>query len=543
MASGLSICSDRPTPTSNPAKVTAMLFRAVFSAGPRKGEPCTSVVPSKDPAGVAALCKGLNVRFASMDNPARVKVERFTPEADAPWGILGWRVGPNGSGARVTGAGHGECFGSRELWETYQTDIRKVCETYAPPGPAFYSVPLATESAWKWREREMLKQPSGTFWLPWRGAPWWLESHKLAMHYPRPAETPGNIAYTPSEGYGERDRQVSTSVRRYLEREFPDVPADERETYARKWDKEHSPLTLRFATTRKEIRHVYENGPRSCMGGPASGFDCGPTHPAEVYAAGDLAVAYLEGRDGEIKARGLCWPDRELFFTPFYGATDKLSALLEAKGWEDGEPEGAKLLELRDDMGRLVMPYLDNGMGYSFSGSGLVIDCEGQPADSTNGIAPDENRHPCATCGTRIDPDYDDSGPDPGTGDLLCWDCYGERVSFCDGCCEDVYRDDTVETEDGPRCDGCAEDYRECPGPIGEERQGCQHNYYPVYIPDMIEGPDGEGRCLDCHEDSVEVCDECADEVERGTTETDERGYQICPECAQHTLELEETAA
>lgn len=65
--------------------------------------------------------------------------------------------------------------------------------------------------------------------------------------------------------------------------------------------------TLQFASTPEEIVEVYRAGPHSCIA------DFPPeVHPARVYGAGDLAVAWL-GDGARTWARALVWPARRVY--------------------------------------------------------------------------------------------------------------------------------------------------------------------------------------------------------------------------------------
>jgi hypothetical protein len=78
-----------------------------------------------------------------------------------------------------------------------------------------------------------------------------------------------------------------------------------------------------------------------------------------VYAAGDLAVAYLQNPAGKISDRVLCWPEKKRYGRVYGGGDGRIQRLLEEAGFKCGELEGARLLKVRK-RGTYVMPYIDN---------------------------------------------------------------------------------------------------------------------------------------------------------------------------------------
>ena len=116
-----------------------------------------------------------------------------------------------------------------------------------------------------------------------------------------------------------------------------------------------SKAELKFATTEEEIVKVYKTGPNSCMRNCDS---------VRVYATEDVAVAYLE-LDDEIVARSVVCINKDigLQYVRAYGLVDVMVAALERGGYVSGSLEGCKLRHILDGYSRIVMPYLDGGMG------------------------------------------------------------------------------------------------------------------------------------------------------------------------------------
>lgn len=293
-----------------------------------------------------------------------------------------------------------------------------------------------------WKEREAHKLVSGAHKnVVWAKERFWTDAVALrALHYAHiSTEDPTMLAYTPSEEYGERDRQNRIKPGKYLQKYFgasektgligfgpykghsPKLNPKEIAYYAEWWEKGSKPSKfgaweLRYAKTGAEIAEVYINGPRSCMSaGQVDGGSNTKTSPTRVYGAGDLQLAYLW--DGEKpRARALCWPDKKVFGRCYPAeqnyATDRfkdqaealscqqeLRARLLAQGWTDiyKDPNvfvGARLRRLKHGKGgnHYVMPYLDNDYGVN-----VVPD-----DDSIFVMARTDPQHHCSTTGGYI---------------------------------------------------------------------------------------------------------------------------------------------
>jgi len=135
------------------------------------------------------------------------------------------------------------------------------------------------------------------------------------------------LAYTPSAEYGERDRTVRTKPGRYLNKFFSDVLTKKQIAYyAEWWVRGQRPklldlscLPVGIAMGPDDIADVYVNGPESCMDG--SYFSDPEQHPARIYGAGDLGVAFLRKPSGDHPefakapdyiARALVWPEKKV---------------------------------------------------------------------------------------------------------------------------------------------------------------------------------------------------------------------------------------
>lgn len=256
-----------------------------------------------------------------------------------------------------------------------------------------------------WHERETSRQAARPL-LGWCEQSFWREEHSIyKYHFPHGATgNPALIAYTVDDEKGERDIQTPIKPGRYLRQFFSHVLSEKQIAYYADMHTKYKPqatiwadLPVKFATTEQDIVDVYARGPVSCMSG--NGFATADNiGPARVYAAGDLAIAYMEASEPlserrapshTIVARALCWPEKKVVgrvyptpdgweqdgFESWHAATSCQSTLLrklQDEGYTsvlDGGATfaGAKLLRVpkfkhahRSLTDCFVMPYLDS---------------------------------------------------------------------------------------------------------------------------------------------------------------------------------------
>ena len=249
---------------------------------------------------------------------------------------------------------------------------------------------------------------SESFWRNLAGAP----------HYARiPADDDKVVEFYESEAKAERFQPTRARIGRFLQRFAGQVLTPREISFFVEWQARgvrpaDPSLDLRFATTPDDIIRVYQDGPSSCMRG-----DTAP----QVYGAGDLAIAYLEGgegsrHEGEPVARALCWPARKVYGRVYPETSSDEGGDLESRLRADGyvsvyaKPDGfngARLLKIEAERGSYVMPYLDN---FRFNDSGDHFTAHAQGAeccDSTGGLweCEEELGEQCDQCGDYTDPD------------------------------------------------------------------------------------------------------------------------------------------
>lgn len=218
-----------------------------------------------------------------------------------------------------------------------------------------------------------------------------------------------------------------------------------------------------FAHTPDEIVGVYTSpGPSSCMqyDDDASNWqNYGRYNPGRnptfVYGAGDLAVAYLKNPSGKISARVLVWPEKKVY-SRIYGDVERMEIALEQMGYEcdvtehnlnacnKGGFDGARLLRVVTDHGRMIAPYIDAQYGVQDKGDYLVM-CHQNSSDwsckNQYGLVTDYDEDEeddfyaeCSRCGSDIYSE-DDRYRHPITREYsICWSCHDEGFGECDHC-------------------------------------------------------------------------------------------------------------
>lgn len=359
-----------------------------------------------------------------------------------------------------------------------------------------------------WHERETLRFTSG-YYLPVpvtvSYAPYPAEHF---LHLSTTATEQDFIAYTPSDTYGQADRQVRLKFGRYLKKFFPAMADASVQAYVTELKLAlaiaENPATLHFTTDCETISKIFET--RMCASGSScescmyDKFTYLKTRPYHVYAdSPDVAVAYVtSGPDSDIVSRSVVSiKDKEWVraYSRYDGDNDAdcgtLKELLKQAGYTKGDLIGNRLTKLPDHLGRNgkpMLPYIDNG-GAHVRDEGkyweVVEDGEGDwEADCTDGSATRSGSR-CSECDERID-------------DCECstCDCCGDRSPHgCDDCsmCE---RCGGCETHDGCDCERCP---------------NC-HNYMPNGRRTRNVSTCDCERCSECNklDDDCE-CDKCSE--------------------------------
>jgi hypothetical protein len=147
-------------------------------------------------------------------------------------------------------------------------------------------------------------------------------------------------------------------------------------------------------------------------------------HPCRIYAAGDLAVAYMVRKD-EITARALVWPEKKIYGR-IYGDETRLLDLLDTAGYREGSLNGARMLRIPDS-GGFVCPYIDGVMSAEDSGEFLIIGDGDVCGSNQKGLS--GSKYTCEECSASVDADDCSSDYE---GNIYCQHCYHHLFGYCE---------------------------------------------------------------------------------------------------------------
>lgn len=218
--------------------------------------------------------------------------------------------------------------------------------------------------------------------------PWWLKREWLRIEqkiYPEPTEAvdalnkltpqyalhiskldPEYVAYTPDKVFGESDRQLKTSLGKFVAKYYPHL----KDEVVQGLVADHlGELNCEFEIlTGEAITEVYLNGggTKACMSKSEESFyGLDGHHPTEAYHAPNISMAVLRGKDGQVTARCMLYTpsDTDKRFIRVYGDL-KLRKKLVRAGYVPGSWVGAVfntvlLPTTTLDKVRVALPYLD----------------------------------------------------------------------------------------------------------------------------------------------------------------------------------------
>ena len=262
--------------------------------------------------------------------------------------------------------------------------------------------------------------------------------HQLVLEHPH--QSIGDqtmIAYTRDDKSGDADRQVKTSIGKYLRRHFSALGDHQ----IRDITALHVVTGVKIVSTMAEMLHHLLRGPQSCM--KSSNWD---THPYEVY---DPALGWsmaIREHDGDTVARALIYTDADgnkkfvrSYNKPADGGYSHSDTQLEAwmnnlgivkvSGWDGAK---IKVIEIK---GNVIGPYIDGSdRDCEFSADKKTFTlCDGEGEyrmDNTGGFAEERSQYDntCEDCG---------DGFDDGDG---YWVGYSEDTPICQSCCNNDYQ-------------------------------------------------------------------------------------------------------
>jgi hypothetical protein len=313
-----------------------------------------------------------------------------------------------------------------------------------------------------WFSREVDRNPSihASIFRAWDYADP-ADVYQLVLEWPHDSKE-GNhrIAYTRDERYGEADRQLVTTVPKYLARHFPAISSSTIRDIAARYVE----AQIGIVRTMPEMLDIIENGPSSCMSGETDGFHSSDGHhPYEVYDPKyGWHMAYV--KEGDVYTGRAVLNDDVWVRTyrsndsgsGYSQADDRLNVWLKDKGYSKASGwSGFKLkrIDASNNCG-FVAPYLDgddrdvdvcrNHLDIVSNGDGEYY-CSSQEGDA-------EERSPCrcSSCNDRTNEDDLRSIGRSGD-DSVCSNCYENDYTVVYGRRGDRYavpNDDAVEADD-----------------------------------------------------------------------------------------------
>lgn len=314
-----------------------------------------------------------------------------------------------------------------------------------------YGAEGTQEGNW-WRHKSVARVRALNVVLPWAREAWWtVTTDARRWHFAHVAKESDKVAFIENDIKGVAQIYTAISPGRYLTRYFPELGGDAIKAWAEAFNKMQVHSGLKFAETGKEMIHVYDHGPSSCMGKGHEVF-YNNYHPVQLYAAGDLTLAYLERGDGIISARALVWAAKKRFGR-IYGDEARLRGLLEREGFFDvwkGSHEshgftGARLVKKQAKReGQKILyyaPYVDGNRWAKREGGFLVLDPKGAVGvHGVRGVIHDWVTE-CAVCKEiphpRVDPKTGEQAyyNAPELGGLVCKPCWKAAGYIrCVGC-------------------------------------------------------------------------------------------------------------
>ena len=344
-----------------------------------------------------------------------------------------------------------------------------------------------------WRERELGRLNSGEYAPLVPTLNYW-SLRLFPEHYAHNAKKkPELIAYTRDDEKGRADKQSLVSIETYVKMLAAKAEAGgddpwhvstvesltrKQLDYARTFEK-----TYQLATTPDDIARVYMEYDRNVDGVSSScmryGLDHWPDvdgsgyHPASVYGAGDLAVAYITNDDNKTVARCLVWPAKKIY-SRLYAGNDALHRLLKNDGYsksyyyDHSAPSlrGAKLLRIENDRGNLMCPYLDEVQTVHDNGTNLIIGGELSATSQHGEIAMDEYVDEDVTICDHCDEHCEDGETftvyiSRRSSQEWCCSCNDNETFYCEGN-QRTYSCDHVEhytLDDGTYSEFYVEDY------------------------------------------------------------------------------------
>lgn len=213
------------------------------------------------------------------------------------------------------------------IWDTLEDGYVKDGDYYKAEYDSEQTVPkryknnsrfeLVTRCDDSWASRERYRLEDHEYIKPvWHNEGWYKRREYVTNAYChiKKKEDQRLVYYTENEAKGYKDIQAPIKPGAFLKKFYADVLDESEIKY---WAEKHKEAygtapELYWARTPEEIEKVYsmDCSFQSCMQGPKTLWPDGIGHPARIYGAGDLAVAWV-GTPGRLIARALVWEKKD----------------------------------------------------------------------------------------------------------------------------------------------------------------------------------------------------------------------------------------
>ena len=234
-----------------------------------------------------------------------------------------------------------------------------------------------------------------------------LDWHQLVLEHPHTSTTDATkIAYTRDNRSGEADRQVTTTIGKYLARHFPSL----KDNIIRDITALFTATGIKIVHTTAEMIYHLNRGPKSCM--QSSSFNLSQ-HPYNVYDPQYGWAMCVREENGDTVGRALVMikNDNNKYFVRTYlkpkdnngysHSDNVMEAWLQSNGFaKECSWRGEKLKAIPHGTGGYVAPYLDGDYKRAdLIGSHFIIEQDGEYAmDDTGGRTQQEDMATCEDC-------------------------------------------------------------------------------------------------------------------------------------------------
>ena len=307
--------------------------------------------------------------------------------------------------------------------------------TYRRFGTAGWYTEFQGCSARDWHHREQLKYPLHPAIVKalesdHRPTDW----HLLTLEWPHVSETDSTrLAYTRDDRAGEANRQVITTVGKYLTRHFTTMPDHEVRNLVALYAAGES---CKFVHTMAEMLHHLHRGPTSCMVSRRE-IRCDDGELRHPYQAYDPKYGWhmaVRTENDDTVGRALCVGK---YFVRSYKKTgghsysdERLEAWLVSQGYTHLHqyPQGTELAYYTTS-DEFLAPFIDGDeKRVSMCGDKLELDEDGDyVCNNTDGTPEGGERESCSDCGDSFD-----------AGDGY-WVGIYEDSQVCSDCCDNNY--------------------------------------------------------------------------------------------------------